>query len=87
MIDEWGLLPEDDGYHAPPDDDPWWTETTWFSWMVPERRLMGHWYFVMRVNSLASWHFDGTTAWGEDQDVWHPRAWNTFAREKGITIR
>ena len=37
--------------------------------------------------ALASWDFDGTTAWGEDQDVWHPRAWNAFAREKGITIR
>ncbi len=50
MLEEWGLLPEDDSFHAPPDDNPWWTETTWFSWMVPERKLMGHWYFVMRPN-------------------------------------
>ena len=50
MLEEWGLVPEDDGYHAPPDAQPWWTETTWFSWMVPERKVMGHWYFVMRAN-------------------------------------
>ena len=50
MLETWGLLPEDDGFHPPPDDEPWWTETTWFSWMVPERKLMGHWYFVMRAN-------------------------------------
>jgi hypothetical protein len=50
MTDDWGLLPEDDTFHAPPDGEPWWTETTWFSWMVPERRLMGHWYLVMRPN-------------------------------------
>jgi hypothetical protein len=48
--DPWGLFPEDDSCHLPPDDEPWWTETTWFSWMVPERKLMGHWYLVMRAN-------------------------------------
>jgi hypothetical protein len=46
----WGLVPDDDGSHLPPDDEPWWTETAWFSWMVPERNLMGHWYLVMRAN-------------------------------------
>jgi hypothetical protein len=50
MSEEWGLVPEDDSCHMPPDGDPWWTETTWFSWMVPERNLMGHWYHVMRAN-------------------------------------
>lgn len=49
-MEEWGLVPEDDSFHAPPDQEPWWTETTWFSWMVPERKLMGHWYLVMRAN-------------------------------------
>jgi hypothetical protein len=39
--DDWGLLPEDDQFHPPETDDPWWTETGWFSWMVPERNLLG----------------------------------------------
>ena len=37
-------------YHEPESDDPWWTETVWFSWMVPERNLLGYWYFVVRPN-------------------------------------
>ncbi len=49
-MDEWGLVPEDDMYHEPESDDPWWTETVWFSWMVPERNLLGYWYFVVRPN-------------------------------------
>ena len=27
-----------------------WTETVWFSWMVPERNLLGYWYTVFRAN-------------------------------------
>jgi len=34
--------PEDDTYHVPSSDDPYWTETTWWSLNVPERR-MGAW--------------------------------------------
>lgn len=50
MADEWGLVPEDDMFHPPESDDPWWTETVWFSWMVPERNLLGYWYTVFRAN-------------------------------------
>jgi hypothetical protein len=56
-MDEWGLVPEDDMFHAPESDDPWWTETVWFSWMVPERNLLGYWYTVFRANIGV--HFGG----------------------------
>jgi hypothetical protein len=49
-MDEWGFVPEDDMFHPPESDDPWWTETVWFSWMVPERNLLGYWYTVFRAN-------------------------------------
>ena len=49
-MDDWGLVPEDDMYHPPQSDEPWWTETVWFSWMVPERNLLGYWYTVFRAN-------------------------------------
>ena len=49
-VDEWGLVPEDDMFHPPESDDPWWTETVWYSWMVPERNLLGYWYTVFRAN-------------------------------------
>src|ERR1700739_4580189 len=35
------FTPEDDTYH-PASDDPYWTETTWWSLNIPERR-MGAW--------------------------------------------
>ncbi len=36
------FVTEDDTYHVPSSDDPYWTETTWWSLNVPERR-MGAW--------------------------------------------
>ncbi len=36
------FVPEDDTYHEPTSDDPYWTETTWWSLNIPERR-MGAW--------------------------------------------
>jgi hypothetical protein len=38
-------------------------------------------------NSLARWEYDGQTAWGEDQDIWHPRRWREFARQIGARVR
>ncbi len=35
-------------------------------------------------NSLAHWDLGGVTAWGEDQDVWHPHAWRDHARAEGF---
>ena len=37
-------------FHPPESADPWWTETVWFSWNVPERNLLGYWYAVFRAN-------------------------------------
>ncbi len=48
--DEWGLVPSDDQFHPPESDDPWWTETVWFSWSVPERNLLGYFYPAFRAN-------------------------------------
>lgn len=33
------FLTEDDTFHRPPDDNPYWAETTWWSFNVPERKL------------------------------------------------
>lgn len=38
-----------DAFH-PRGADPWWTETVWFAWMVPERKLVGYFYPVFRPN-------------------------------------
>jgi hypothetical protein len=40
----------DDGFHPPTDDDPYWTETSWYSFYVPERRLSGALYPLFRRN-------------------------------------
>lgn len=31
-------------FHPPTSEDPWWTETCWFTFTVPERRLSGQLY-------------------------------------------
>jgi hypothetical protein len=49
-VDQWGLVVEDDMAHSPETDDPWWTETVWFGWMIPERNMLGYFYAVMRAN-------------------------------------
>jgi len=48
-LEEWGLTPEDDAFH-PRDDNPWFTETWWNAWMVPERKMLGYFYPVFRPN-------------------------------------
>jgi hypothetical protein len=59
--------PDDDGAHAPsPNRD--WTETTWWSFNVPERALAGWLYVQMRPNL-------GTASGGAfvyDPDAWLP---------------
>jgi hypothetical protein len=42
--------PEDDGFHAPTSPDPYWNETAWFTWMVPERKLYCYIYPWLRAN-------------------------------------
>lgn len=40
----------DDEFHPPTVDDPYWTETCWFTFTVPERRLSGQLYPFFRPN-------------------------------------
>jgi hypothetical protein len=47
----------DDEFHPPTSDDPFWTETCWFTFTVPERRLSGQLYPFFQPNQ-------GTTAAG-----------------------
>jgi hypothetical protein len=45
--DEHLIGPQDDNFHVP-SDDHWETETCWFSFCVPERKLMGYFYAFVR---------------------------------------
>lgn len=40
----------DDEFHPPTTDDPYWTETCWFTFAVPERRLSGQLYPFFQTN-------------------------------------
>jgi len=40
----------DDCFHTPTSDDPFWTETCWFTFAVPELRLSGQLYPFFRPN-------------------------------------
>lgn len=43
-------MTDEDGFHPPATDDPFWTETAWFGFAVPERRLTGAVYPLFRPN-------------------------------------
>lgn len=60
----------DDEFHPPLDDDPFRTETAWFTFTVPERRLSGQLYPFFRPNQgvmAAAAYF-----WNDHGDQW----WN-----------
>jgi len=40
----------DDLFHPPSNDDPFWTETCWFTFAIPERKLSGQLYPFFRPN-------------------------------------
>lgn len=40
----------DDRFHPPTSDDPFWTETCWFTFAVPERKLSAQLYPFLRPN-------------------------------------
>jgi hypothetical protein len=40
----------DDEFHSPTSGDPYWTETCWFTFTVPERRLSGQLYPFFQPN-------------------------------------
>ena len=39
----------DDEFHPPTNDDPFWSETAWFAFSVPERKLAGWTYPFFRT--------------------------------------
>ena len=41
-------VPDDDQFHPVTEPTHWWTETNWFSFMVPERNLMAYLYAWVR---------------------------------------
>jgi len=50
-------------------DDPYWSESSWFSWAIPERRINGFFYYHFRPNMRcllggpAMWDGSGGHAW------------------------
>lgn len=59
----------DDGFHPPASTDPFWTETCWFTFTVPERRLSGQVYPFLRPNQGVTtlgvflWDDSGSELW------------------------
>ena len=58
------FVPADDNFHAAPDDNPFWTETTWWSFNIPERKIGGWLHAAFHPNR-------GTATWRVY--VWDPR--------------
>jgi hypothetical protein len=73
------LSPTDDDFHPPTGNDPYWTETAWYAFDVPERSLSGSIYPLFRPNlgicSLAVhvWDDTGSTPWDAlySRLLWH----------------
>ena len=69
----------DDEFHPPTGDDPWWTETCWFTFTVPERRLSGQLYPFFRPNQRVAagaayfWDDQGDQPWNclYAKNFWH----------------
>lgn len=69
----------DDEFHPPTSDDPYWTETCWFTFSVPERRLSGQLYPFFRPNQKVTagacfvWDEHGDQPWNcrYGKNFWH----------------
>ncbi len=69
----------DDRFHPPTSDDPYWTETCWFTFAVPERRLSGQLYPFFRPNQRVTsgacflWDDQGSQPWNVlyGKNFWH----------------
>jgi hypothetical protein len=69
----------DDEFHPPTSDDPHWTETCWFTFTVPERRLSGQFYPFFRPNQRVCaagvyfWDDTGDQPWNAlyAKNFWH----------------
>lgn len=67
----------DDEFHTPSSPDPFWTETCWFTFAVPERLLSGQLYpFFRRNQNVAA---GGAYFWDERGDqLWNCRYAKNF---------
>jgi hypothetical protein len=71
----------DDRFHPPQSDDPYWTETCWFTFAVPERRLSAQLYPFFRTNQGVCsagayvWDPSGDQLWNARyaKNFWHLR--------------
>src|SRR6185436_2296650 len=69
----------DDEFHPPTNDDLFWTETCWFTFTVPERKLSGQLYpFFRRNQNVTSagvyfWDDKGNEPWNclYAKNFWH----------------
>jgi hypothetical protein len=69
----------DDEFHPPTTDDPSWTETCWFTFTVPERRLSGQLYPFFQTNQRVAaagayfWDDQGDEPWNclYAKNFWH----------------
>jgi hypothetical protein len=69
----------DDEFHPPTSDDPYWTETCWFTFTVPERKLSGQLYPFFRTNQRVAaggayfWDPKGDQMWNcvYAKNFWH----------------
>lgn len=67
----------DDEFHPPTSDDPWWTETCWFTFTVPERALSGQLYPFFRPNLGVT--AGGAYVWDDTGDqLWNCRYAKNF---------
>ena len=74
-----GAMHPDDRFHPPTGDDPWWTETCWFTFAIPEHGLSGQLYPFFRPNQRVcaagvyfwdrSGHLPWTIRYGKN--FWH----------------
>ena len=69
----------DDEFHPPTSDDPYWSETCWFTFTVPERKLSGQLYPFFRPNQgvmaagVYFWDDTGNQLWNcrYAKNFWH----------------
>ena len=69
------LGPSDDDFHQPASNDPFWNETIWFSFSVPERALSGYVYPWVRANQ--GLFGGGVIVWDDRGNMpWEARVWD-----------
>ncbi|NNE74357.1 MAG: hypothetical protein HKN26_11880 [Acidimicrobiales bacterium] len=72
----------DDEFHPPATDDPYWTETCWFTFTVPERKLSGQLYPFFRPNqgvtSGGAYFWDAEPAPYGNSQPWNIRYGKNF---------